>query len=972
MITFGKLQPNPKMKYFTVLLFSFINYAAFGQSDTLEIELNIPAVISTLNSTPHEINVGIGQISQSQQIIYLPYKNGESKAFKLIAYDIVPVQLRKSIKTYYGKMVDDPSVDCRVTLANGEISVSIVSASETIAIEKNIRSVNSDAYWVYEVDLTLPECEVEQQIKEKIDSPPAGNTLLFNSHGTQLRTYDLALLVTNEFYTAGGGTDATVNAYVASIVNNINGMYEKEIAVRFTLVSPNNPVSTNVFSVYGTSVDLSAINTELNNRFGTNNFDIGHCLLPSGGGVAQLSVVCASSKGRARSGVSAPANILVFAHELGHQFGAGHTFNGNDSGSCGPGNRMNNYAYEPGSGNTVMSYANLCSPSSFNITGGKVPYFHTHSQENMINHILNRPAGCGTTTNTNNAIPVVTIGNTITIPKNTPFTLTGSATDGDSDPLTYTWEQYNLATVADVGRLGNTANASGISAVNSTTAPLFRSRQLATGTRNFPDVSYVLGDSNNPADNIGEDLPNVSRTMNFRLTARDNKAGGGGVAFKELVVNVADSGPFEVTTGNSPTLWFQGENINIEWAVNGTNAAPINAANVKISFSTDGGATFSTVIAASTPNDGSFMYSVPTISTTQARIKIEAIGKAFYDINNENIVINNGVCTPEVSNLINSTQITSGIGNANLSFDQGAYSTELTTSSGEITADSPASTLIFKDFEGNCSGPFSNSPQHQTITFIAVNGGNTTFTFPNGVGSLPSKTFNLYIDSYNPANQCQNWVNSSATRATESSSISLSRTLTQNLQAGRTYELRVSGFSTGNRGTFTVAVSGNSVYNTVPTKNSPYAYTYLIYNTATGKIEAFQTKPDLTAFVSGNYRLYGLSYKGGLNLAPYVNTSFANFQTLIANSSVCGKLSNNFRNVNITGPCPPSLSLVSPANNIASGTIKQEVSGTITATNKITGGNVRYDAGRHILLNPGFSVNSGVIFSAYIDGCGGQ
>ncbi|SOE23613.1 Reprolysin family propeptide [Spirosomataceae bacterium TFI 002] len=71
-------------------------------------------------------------------------------------------------------------------------------------------------------------------------------------------------------------------------------------------------------------------------------------------------------------------------------------------------------------------------------------------------------------------------------------------------------------------------------------------------------------------------------------------------------------------------------------------------------------------------------------------------------------------------------------------------------------------------------------------------------------------------------------------------------------------------------------------------------------------------------------------------------------------------------------PCPSLLTLTSPANNIISGIVKNEASGSIAATNKITGGNVKYDAGSNIKLNPGFSVNNGAVFNAYIDGCGGQ
>jgi hypothetical protein len=957
------------MKYTFTILLSLCLFTALAQSDTLLVNINLPTITQALIATPHEINVGIGQSSKSEQIIYLPYKGGELRPFKLIEYDILPVELRKEIKTYYGQMLDNPSVGCRLTLANGEIRASLLSASGNIIIEKNSQSSSSSAYWVYEAEQNFPECNVEEY-HQKNSSSGAGNAVMFTSHGTQLRTYRLALLITNSFYTAGGGTDATVNAYIASIVNNINGLFEKEIAVRFTLVSPNNPVSTNIFYNYGGSTNLAPVITENDTRFGNANFDVGHLLLPTGGGVAYLGVVCNSIyKGGARSGVS-PASILVFAHELGHQFAAGHTFNGNGSGNCGPDNRMNNDAYEPGSGNTIMSYANLCNPSSFNITGGKVPYFHTRSQTTMIAHITTRPAGCGVVSNTGNSVPVVTTPSTVTIPLNTPFSLTGSATDADNDPLTYTWEQYNLATVSDRASLGNTANSAGISAVNSTTAPLFRTTQSTNGTRNFPDIAYVIDNANNPPDNVGEDLPNVGRTMNFRLTVRDNKNGGGGVGFSstDIVVD-GSSGPFQISSQNAATLWINnGTNTaDITWDVSGTNVAPLNTANVKISFSTDGGATFPVIIAATTPNDGFFNYAIPNVATTQGRIKIEAIGNVYFDINNVDITISS-TCSPEVSNITPVTTIYDSPGGANLNLVQTSYGAVITSLSGSVESTDPSGNNVSNDGSGSCFGPF-NSMNYDVHPFYIATSGTYTFSRTVGSGSL---MLALYDQPYSSGNPCANFLISSGTF--NGSGIELSNSLTQTLTPG-TYYLVVSSFNSSSPSlpaAYTITPSGGNVYGISPAPDSPYGYTYLIYDTALGNIIAFQADPDLTAFTAGNYRVYGLSYQGGFNLTPYVSTAFTNFQTQLSNGSVCGTLSENFRNVNITSPCPPSLTLVSPANNIASGTVKQEVSGTITATNKVTGGNVKYDAGQNIQLNPGFTVNNGVVFSAYIDGCGGQ
>lgn len=954
------------MKYTFTLFLSICFFSAFSQADTLEVTVEFPKLRQALKASPHEVNIGIGQSSQSQQIIYLPYINGELKAFKLIEYDIVPAQLRKEIKTYYGQMVEDASVNCRLTLMNGEIKASLKSPTASLMVEKNTRSTNANAYWVYEAVQTLAECEVEEQIQKQIDKPTNGNTIMFNSHGTQLRTYRLALLVTNTLYTAGGGTNALVNAYVASIVNNINAIFEKEIAVRFVLVSPNNPVSSNVFYNYGTgATNLSDIRPEVLNRFGVNNFDVGHCIRSSGGGVANLGVVCSStSKGGGLSGVS-PSNILIFAHELGHQFNAGHTFNGNGSGNCGPGNRMSSHAYEPGSGNTIMSYANLCSPGSYNITGGKVPYFHTHNQTTMIQHITTRPDGCGVITNTGNAVPVITLTSALTIPKSTPFTLTGTATDGNGDALSYTWEQYNLATVADTGRLGNTANTSGISAINSTSAPLFRTFQSSNGTRNFPNVQYVINNANNPADNIGEDLPAVSRTMKFRLTARDNKDGGGGVAFEEIVINVANAGPFEIITGNSSTLWFQGVNTNIKWAVNGTNIAPINVSNVKISLSTDGGQTFPIILAASTPNDGSFDFNVPNITSAQARIKIEAIGNVFYDINNVDITITNN-CTPEISFISPETTLTAQSESASLNLSQVSYGEAISSFAGSIESTDRSGNLSFER-NNLCNGP-SNSNKFDTYEFYVANEVTYTFTFSGAFGLI----MNLYNETYNQNSVCSNWIASSGTST--GGSVSPTNNLTATLTPGK-YVLTISSFSNSLPSlpsTYTITYSGATINKLSPQINSPYAYTYLVYNVTTGTIVSFQNTANLMTLFAGNYRLYGLSYQGGFDLSPYINTSFSTFQNALNGGTFCGKLSSNSRDIIINSPCPTSISLGSPSDNTASGTVKQETSGSIIATNNITGGNVIYDAANSIQLNPGFSAGGGAVFSAYIDGCGGQ
>lgn len=154
---------------------------------------------------------------------------------------------------------------------------------------------------------------------------------------------------------------------------------------------------------------------------------------------------------------------------------------------------------------------------------------------------------------------------------------------------------------------------------------------VATTYAKGVELTYIL--SNTTA--VGQALPTTNRTLTMRITARDNRSGGGGVVTDDAAITVhAASGPFAVTAPNSAVTWLGGSTENVTWNVAGTAGAPVSAANVRILLSTDNGGTFPTVLAASTPNDGSQSITVPNISTTDARVKVEALGHIFFDISN--------------------------------------------------------------------------------------------------------------------------------------------------------------------------------------------------------------------------------------------------------------------------------------------------------------------------------------------------
>ena len=85
----------------------------------------------------------------------------------------------------------------------------------------------------------------------------------------------------------------------------------------------------------------------------------------------------------------------------------------------------------------------------------------------------------------------------------------------------------------------------------------------------------------------------------------------------------------------------------VNWDVAGTTANGINAANVRITLSTNSGQDFPIELAASVPNTGSATFTVPnnTPIVMTARVKVEATGgnftpgNTFFDINNTNFAI---------------------------------------------------------------------------------------------------------------------------------------------------------------------------------------------------------------------------------------------------------------------------------------------------------------------------------------------
>lgn len=594
------------------------------------LTLNIPEIRNVLNSAPQEKNVFA---SNSNTILYLPLPEGGFGRFRIVESPTMDEGLAvkyPEIKTYTAQGIDDPYATAKIDITPLGFHAMILTAGNSIFIDPYAKGDILNYISYYKSKLIPRESFQCDVINKEEDSKHEHGTTRVLLEG-QLRTYRTAIATTGEYTTYHGGTVAAGLAAVVTALNRVNGVYEKEVSIRMVLI-PNNDLliytnaSTDPYSNTNGNAMLSQNITTCNNIIGSANYDIGHVFSTGGGGVAYLSSVCGSQKAGGVTGLPSPTGdpfyIDYVAHEMGHQYGANHTFN-STTGSCGGGNRNAVTAYEPGSGSTIMAYAGICSPND--LQNNSDPYFLAKSLDEIIQFSNGGGNSCAVVTSTGNFNPVVTLGpGGQTIPKSTPFTLTGTATDANNDPLTYCWEQY------DLGPAGSWNAPTG-------NAPLFRSfNPVTTGTRTFPKLTSLL----NNVQVIGEVLPTYTRNLSFVLVARDNKVGGGGEGFEFISYSVtASAGPFLVLSPNTAVTLNANIPQTITWDVASTNTAPVNCSNVNIKLSTDGGNTFETMLLANTPNDGSETVNLPMVSTSTARIKVEAADNIFFDISNTNFSI---------------------------------------------------------------------------------------------------------------------------------------------------------------------------------------------------------------------------------------------------------------------------------------------------------------------------------------------
>ena len=585
-------------------------------------------------------------------LMALPMPDGSTGRFRIYETSVMAPALAArypQIKTYSGIGVDDPTASVALDMTPLGFHAQVLSGTTGTTYIEPVGDAAALQYRsTFARDVARPtgsafSCNMTNMPTsggQGKAAAPSGDGLAqrIQTSNVKVQVLRLAVACTPEYaayFTSMTKTTSqnkvAVLSAISTTVNAVSAIYAKELSIQLQLIDNNDafiflttPASPlTAYDQANTSQMLTTNQSNISAILRQNgktdaDYDIGHVFSTASSGLAQVGSVGKTFKARGVSGVGTfdPKGLFfynVVMHEMGHQLGAQHVFNGTN-GTCSPDNYHRRDAVEPGSGSTIMAYGGECGDNNFrasisvNFMGSNLMDYLTQFQDSYFNAksyteiqaymaTVSTSINGGNSQDTGNVPPVISTilmngFRTANIPTGTPFWLmlnTTATTSTNPSSLTYCWEE------TDKGIQKNLTTMS--TQRDNDKYPLFRSQKPTTETtRYFPSINNIL--LAQQGNNIPEEtLPSVERNMNFVCTARDLNTVGivpngsavsvpstvGGVAQSSGVTLIVESGvSFKITTTGKTHLGAT-PRVYLTWTIAGTNTGDINCNMLQLS-----------------------------------------------------------------------------------------------------------------------------------------------------------------------------------------------------------------------------------------------------------------------------------------------------------------------------------------------------------------------------------------------------
>nr|WP_314751015.1 gliding motility-associated C-terminal domain-containing protein [uncultured Capnocytophaga sp.] len=457
------------------------------------------------------------------------------------------------------------------------------------------------------------------------------------------RLYRLALPVDYSYYIMKkpfNGNKAKIKAFWYATETFLNELYGNDIGVHFELIDDDRLIITSqekaLFPkiVSGNEVVNNA--TEIFNKYyNPKNYDLAVVLTDFRERYNGLAAVYSAYQQHQKASAAArPVGPSTIAHEIGHMFGADHTFSNGG---------VYSEKTETDSGQSIMSYGHEYPRDFFSLVsvqiiraflGNSMAYYadKAYTQERG-----KRVEGTGTnlvygvkTQNRPPSLERARLKQEYVIPQNTYFQFYLTATDPEGDALTY------MAHPADRRFHSSRSNAQFLTYKGTASSHIrFQEEWFEVERNTFAvakgTVSYHPG------------------TFTFWLGVADhNKKDPYHVPQYDVVetkVKIVKGKPFEIQGFDNGAkykpnkVYHAGDRLTLRWQVD-TNIFP-KKSKVRILLSDDSGKTYKYVLVGEAPNNGSCEITLPNVAigTThgyfgdpkgQGVVKVEVIDGLAY------------------------------------------------------------------------------------------------------------------------------------------------------------------------------------------------------------------------------------------------------------------------------------------------------------------------------------------------------